>query len=335
MSVETFVIESEPQLEPVVGFSLRERLIAHLRIARLDHSVKQIFILPGIVLAVALSGAHLSWVLVGRIAVGLLSATLVACSNYVINEMLDAPFDRLHPTKKNRPAACGMVHLGWGYTQWILMMVAGLALASTLTPGFFMSAVALWLMGCVYNIPPLRSKDLPYVDVLSESINNPLRFCLGWYMVVGGFSIATLPPISLLLSYWMLGAYFMGLKRFSEYRQIDDCQIAASYRKSFRYYCQETLLNSVVFYAATSMLFFGAFIMRYRMELILAFPLVAWLMSVYFGLSFREESAVQNPEKLYREPRLMVALGLCICAFVLLLFVNIPWISSVFPKSHS
>jgi len=44
-------------------------------------------------------------------------------------------------------------------------------------------------------------QDLPYIDVLSESINNPLRFCLGWYMVTASL----LPAMSLLLSYWMLG----------------------------------------------------------------------------------------------------------------------------------
>jgi decaprenyl-phosphate phosphoribosyltransferase len=309
---------------------LRLRCAAHLRIARIDHSIKQIFILPGVILAVALSGRRIDSQLLINLIIGLLAATLIACSNYVLNEMLDAPFDRLHPTKKNRPAAVGLVHFGWGYAQWILMMLAGLALARMLCLGFFLSALTLWIMGCIYNIAPLRSKDLPYVDVLSESINNPLRFCLGWYIAVA----TMIPPASLLLSYWMLGAYFMGLKRFSEYRQIGDHCVAASYRKSFHYYSEESLLNSVVFYAAASMLFFGAFIMRYRMELILAFPFVAWLMSIYFGLSFRHESAVQNPEKLYREPRLMWSLGLCVVVFLVLLFVDLPWISDFFPKSH-
>ena len=265
-----------------------------------------------------------------HICVGMIAATLISSSNYVINEMLDAPFDRLHPTKKNRPAACGLIHFGWGYAQWILMMVAGLALAATISVGFLLSAAALWVMGCVYNIAPVRSKDLPYIDVLSESINNPLRFCLGWYMATA----TLLPPLSLLLSYWMLGAYFMALKRFSEYRQIDNFVIAASYRKSFRYYTQESLLNSVAFYAAAAMLFFGAFIMRYRMELILSFPVIAWLMAIYFGLSFRSESAVQNPEKLYREPRLMLVLALCVVVFGVLLFVDLPWLAALFPKSH-
>jgi decaprenyl-phosphate phosphoribosyltransferase len=322
------VLVAEPDTKPSIP--LGQRLSAHVRILRLDHSIKQVFILPGIVLAIAITGRHVDLTLISTVAVGLLAATLISSSNYVLNEMLDAPFDRLHPTKRSRPAAEGLVHFGWGYAQWIATMVAGVAIAGTISRGFLLSAVGLWLMGCLYNIPPIRTKDFPYIDVLSESINNPLRFCLGWYMVTA----TILPPASLLVSYWMLGAYFMALKRFSEHRQINDSAIAASYRKSFLYYSQESLLSSVVFYAVTSMLFFGAFIMRYRMELILAFPMVALLMSIYFGLSFRHESSVQNPEKLYREPRLMSFLALTIATFVVLLFVDVPWISEVFVKSH-
>jgi decaprenyl-phosphate phosphoribosyltransferase len=321
------VVSSSPHAPQI---TLARRIRAHIQIARLDHSVKQIFILPGIVVAAMLVRAQFGSMLAWHIVIGLIAATLIACSNYVINEILDAPYDRLHPTKKNRPAASGLVHTGWGYAQWILMMIAGLALAQFVSTGFVLSAAALWIMGCFYNIPPVRSKDVPYLDVLSESINNPLRFLLGWYIV----SATAIPPLSLLLSYWMLGAYFMALKRFSEYRQIADHSVAASYRRSFQFYREESLLNSVVFFAAAAMLFFGAFIMRYRLEFILAFPLIAWLMAVYFSLAFRHESAVQNPEKLYHEPRLMVPLVVCIVVLVLLSLINIPQLSAMFPKSH-
>ncbi len=310
--------------------SLTRRIKAHIQISRLDHSVKQIFVVPGIVVAAMIVHARFDAGLVLRICIGLVSATLIACSNYVVNEILDAPYDRLHPTKKNRPAACGLVHIGWAYVQWVLMMILGLALAHFISLGFMLSAASLWIMGCIYNIPPLRSKDVPYLDVLSESINNPLRFLLGWYIVTA----TAIPPLSLLLSYWMLGAYFMALKRFSEYRQIADQAVAVSYRRSFRYYREESLLNSVIFFGSASMLFFGSFIMRYRFELILSFPLIAWLMAVYFSLSFRHESAVQNPEKLYREPQLMVPLVVCIVALVLLSVIDIPQIGAMFPKAH-
>ncbi len=296
---------------------------------RLDHSIKQIFVAPGIVLAVSIGGVHLSSALAWRIAIGLVAVTLIASSNYVLNELLDAPFDRLHPSKQSRPAASGLADRGWGYAQWIVLMLAGVALATMLGLGFALSAAGLWIMGCIYNIPPVRSKDVAYLDVLTESINNPLRFCLGWYSVV----TALLPPTSLLVSYWMLGCFFMTLKRFSEYRQIADHERAARYRRSFKHYSEETLLNSATFYAAASMLFFGAFIMRYRIELILSFPVIAWLMAVYFSLSFRPDSPVQHPELLYKEPKLMVPLCICIGLMVVLLFVNVPWIASTFPRS--
>jgi decaprenyl-phosphate phosphoribosyltransferase len=316
--------------EPTRTIPLGQRLRAHIRILRLDHCIKQVFILPGIVLAIAITGRDIDRELIWNVVIGMLAAMLISSSNYVLNEMLDAPFDRLHPTKCSRPAAEGLVHFGWGYAQWIAMMVLGLALAGTISRGFFFSAAGLWLMGCLYNIPPIRTKDIPYIDVLSESINNPLRFCLGWYIVTA----VILPPASLLVAYWMLGAYFMVLKRFSEHRQINDPAVAASYRKSFLFYNQESLLSSAIFYAVTSMLFLGAFIMRYRIELILAFPLIALLMSIYFKLAFSHESSVQNPEKLYREPRLMPFLALTIATFVVLLFVDVPWLGETFVKSH-
>jgi len=305
------------------------RIVAHARMMRLDHSIKQIFVAPGIVLAVSIGGVQLTGAVWLRIAAGLIAATLIASSNYVLNELLDAPFDRLHPSKRSRPAASGEADRGWGFVQWIVLMLAGMELARQLGSGFALSAAGLWVMGCVYNIPPVRSKDVAYLDVLSESINNPLRFCLGWYSVVTGL----LPPTSLLVSYWMLGCYFMVLKRFSEYRQFGDRDRAAGYRRSFAHYSEATLLNSATFYAAASMLFFGAFIMRYRIELILSFPVIAWLMAVYFSLSFRRDSPVQHPELLYKEPVLMVPLGICIALMVLLLFVNVPWIEYSFPKS--
>jgi decaprenyl-phosphate phosphoribosyltransferase len=146
-----------------------------------------------------------------------------------LNEVLDAPYDRQHPKKQSRPAAQGLVSIPAAYVQWLVMMVAGMALAWTISRFFAYTAAALWIMGCLYNISPIRTKDKVYLDVLSESVNNPLRMLLGWFMVT-----ATLvPPISLLICYWMAGCYLMALKRFSEYREIGDPQIAGAYRKSW------------------------------------------------------------------------------------------------------
>jgi hypothetical protein len=56
-------------------------------------------------------------------------------------------------------------------------------------------------------------------------------------------------------------------------------------------------------------------------------------MAVYFDLAFVKDSPVQNPEKLYREPRLMVLLAACSIMLVVTTFVQLPWLAEVFPKS--
>lgn len=303
------------------------RLKAHLQIMRLDHSIKNIFVIPGIIVPLSvLRTPLLSPTLVRNILVGFLATTLIACSNYVLNELLDAPFDRLHPTKRNRPVAKGLVIVPVAYAQWLLMMVAGIALALTISRPFAYTAGALWIMGCFYNIPPFRTKDTVYLDVLSESVNNPLRMLLGWFMVTS----VLVPPASLLICYWMAGCYLMALKRFSEYREIGNAQVAGAYRKSFQHYTEVSLLTSVTFYASAAMLFLGAFIMRYRIELILVFPLIALLMSTYFRLAFQPNSAAQNPEKLYREPLLMTEATLISVSMIVLLYFDIPALDQLF-----
>lgn len=315
-----------------LGAAIRERrpsLRGHVQIARVDHWSKNVFVLPGIVTASSLAATPVTSQLLVRLLVGLLSVGLVASSNYTINEIIDAPFDMHHPRKRQRPVPSGMVNIPLGYLQWIVLGVVGLGIGYWLSPRFAISMAVLWIMGCVYNIPPLRSKDVPYVDVLTEAVNNPLRMLAGWFLVTD----TVLPPATLLLSYWFVGCYFMSIKRYAECRQIGDRAQVAAYRRSLAFFTPERLLVATMFHGAAAMLFFGAFIMRYRLELILSFPLVALVMAIYLDMGFRDDSAAQHPEKLYREPWLMTSVVLSVAAIGLLLAVDLPWLHELVDPS--
>ena len=298
----------------------------HLEIARIDHWIKNVFVLPGIVVALSVDPDRLTYDLLVRTVVGLLSTCLIASSNYVINEVIDAPSDVYHPTKFTRPVPSGRVSIRWAYVQWIALMIVGLVLGLTISKFFAATMFGLWIMGCIYNIPPLRSKDLPYLDVMSEAVNNPIRMLAGWFIVKSSI----IPPASLLLSYWMVGCYFMAIKRFAELRCIGGQDQAVAYRKSFAFYSEERLLVSIVFYASAAMLFFGAFIMRYRLELMLAFPAVALVMAVYLSLAFKENGAAHSPERLTREPVLMASVIACGLLMGVLLWLHIPILHTMF-----
>lgn len=317
--------------------ALQPSLRGHFEILRVDHWFKNVFVLPGVAVALSLDPARLTAALPLRMALGLLAISLVASSNYVLNEVLDAPYDRLHETKRHRPVPSGRVNIPLAYAQWGALLILGCALGLTVSIPFTLTLVVFWIMGCGYNIPPVRTKDIPYLDVLSEAVNNPLRLLAGWFIT----GTALIPITSLLLSYWMIGCYFMAMKRFAEYRAFRkvvswaylgtrSLAEAAAYRKPFGFYTEARLLISVTFYGATAMLFFGAFLMRYRLELVLSFPLVALVMAIYLAMGLVEDSPVQQPEQLYRQPLFIGAVLACVVVMSTLLFVDIPILHEIF-----
>ncbi len=301
-------------------------LWAYVQIARVDHWFKNVFMLLGVILAVFYEPRVASWSSLMPLAIAVLSTCLVASSNYTLNELLDGPNDRLHPEKKRRPVPSGRVKPSLAYIQWLVLAAAGFALAALLNPYFLASAIWLWVMGVLYNVPPIRTKEWPYVDVLSESINNPIRLLLGWFALV----TVKFPPVSLAVSYWMVGAFFMAMKRYAEYRHIGDPKVAAAYRRSFQYYTEERLLISLFFYATTCALFAGVFIVRYHLELILFAPFAAGLFAFYMKIGLQPDSPVQNPEKLYRQRGFFAYLCVCTVVFVVLMFTSIPGMYNLF-----
>src|SRR6476646_2956850 len=293
---------------------------AYIQIARVDHWFKNVFMLLGVILAVFYEPKVVSWSKLVPLLVAVLATCFVASSNYVLNELLDGPRDLLHPEKRFRPVPSGRVRPAIAYAEWLLLAAIGFGLAMTINYYFLASAVWLWVMGILYNVPPIRTKEWPYLDVLSESINNPIRLLLGWFALVSG----RFPPLSLAISYWMVGAFFMAMKRYAEYRHIGDRAVAAAYRKSFEYYTEDRLLISLFFYATSCALFAGIFIVRYHPELILFAPLAAGLFAYYMKLGLQPDSPVQNPEKLYKQRGFLGYLSVCVVVFVALMFTSIP-----------
>ncbi|MDR1237238.1 MAG: UbiA prenyltransferase family protein [Propionibacteriaceae bacterium] len=296
----------------------------YVRIARPDHWLKNVFVLPGMIIAAFMVHRPAGAIALDG-AVALAATCLVASANYVINEWLDAAFDQFHPTKKHRPAVAHGLSGRIVAVEYTALAVAGIALAASINLEVVLAEASLAVMGIVYNVKPLRTKDVPYLDVLSESVNNAIRLMIGWFAVTAGF----LPPASLVIGYWMGGAFLMGTKRFAEYRMIADSDRAGLYRRSFRHYTEATLLASSVFYALMSAFFTGVFLVKYRVELVCFVPFMFGLFCYYLAISFKEESAAQQPEKLYRERGLLAYVAFMTVLFVVLMAVRIPALANL------
>ena len=299
-------------------------LVADLiSVARPGHWFKNVFMLPGVVLAFVFSGAEPSLELALRLIAAFISTCAIASGYYTINEWLDAEFDRFHPLKKNRPSAAGRLNGPLIYTQWFLLTAFGLGLAWLLGTAYFAIAATLVIMSLLYNVKPFRTKDRAVLDVLSESLNNPLRFMLGWLAV----ATVVMPPSSILLAYWMGGAYLMAVKRYAEYRYIDDAERAGLYRRSFKVYTEQSLLLSAIFYAISAAFFIGVFMVKYKVEFLLAVPGFALLFVWYMAIGMRKDSVTQRPEKLHNERGFMLYVAFLGLFTMALFFVDLPWMS--------
>jgi 4-hydroxybenzoate polyprenyltransferase len=299
----------------------------YLALARVDHWPKHVFIIPGIALAMVLHGRGLGEVAL-PILIGFASAFLIASANYVLNEWLDARTDAFHPSKSKRPAVTKRMSPAIVFAEYLVLAAAGLAIARLVSSLFLATAGLFLLSGLIYNVPPLRTKDRPYLDVLSESLNNPIRLTLGWAMV----DSVTLPPSSLLIAYWMGGAFLMAMKRVAEYRAVAELGALddlALYRRSFAHTHDKALLVSASLYAQMAAFFLAVFVVKYRIEYLLALPVVAALFAAYLRVALKPDSTAQAPEKLFRERTLMGLAVLLVAVLALLTWIDLPWLEKL------
>jgi decaprenyl-phosphate phosphoribosyltransferase len=296
-------------------------MIEYLRVMRPDHWLKNIFIIFGHLVAIALlafpfGGAAPELTVTGQTlimaALSLIPACFIASANYILNEILDAPFDRLHPTKKDRPVPSGKVRVSILWAMMAGLCVIGFGMAALVfNMGYLIALALLLLSGFVYNVPPIRLKDRAFLDVVAESFNNPIRLWLGWYALAPATSF---PPLSIVMAWWFFGALLMAGKRYAEFRFIGDSERSGRYRKSFQVYTEKSLILSMVTHANFFCFCMGIAITTYRPNLVFIFPLVVIAILVYLNRAMTEEEARLEPEHLLKSPMVIA----CTVAVVVL-----------------
>jgi 4-hydroxybenzoate polyprenyltransferase len=268
----------------------------------------------------ALFATDITWVILQSLWAFLLTWA-ISTANYIINEIVDAPYDAHHPTKRNRPLVKGEIKKTPFFFMAVVISATSLYLANLhFCPPFFYALLALLVAGFIYNIKPVRTKDIPFLDSISESANNPIRFLMGWFAFA---SPEIWPPLSILLCWWAFGNFLMIAKRLSEFRLLKER--AGDYRHSLRRYSEGALMFGM---AASAVIFFLAFFyfaFTFKLEILLLFsPFVFFYFFLFFRKTMREDEVMEEPERLFMHLKFALYTLFLIAIFFLSSFLDKP-----------
>ncbi|MEO7921136.1 MAG: decaprenyl-phosphate phosphoribosyltransferase [Thermoanaerobaculia bacterium] len=137
--------------------------------------------------------------------------SLAASAVYCVNDVLDAPRDRMHPTKRLRPVAAGLISPGIAKALGLVLAVLALAGGTVLSPAFARILGVYLALNLLYT---MRLKHVVLLDVLIISISFVLR-------VLGGAAAINVPASHwLLLCTLLLALYLAFAKRRAELRML-------------------------------------------------------------------------------------------------------------------
>jgi len=119
---------------------------------------------------------------------------LVSSGTYLLNDALDIDSDRLHPTKRHRPIASGVVPLRVAYPIAVVLIGGGLALGFLVAVDLGVTLVAYLGLTMAYS---LRLKQVPILDIIAVAAGFVLRAVAGgaatgvpiseWFFIVASF----------------------------------------------------------------------------------------------------------------------------------------------------
>ena len=146
-------------------------------------------------------GPALNLTVTGRAAAATGVFCLLAGAVYTINDLVDVEADRVHPIKRNRPIASGLVSESVARAMAIALVVASLGLAYWLAPALALVAFVYFAENLAYSF---KLKKVAFLDVGLIAFGFVLRVLAGGIATdvhVSGYMLACTALLALFLGF--------------------------------------------------------------------------------------------------------------------------------------
>ncbi len=175
----------------------------YLKALRPHHWLKNVLVFVPLVLAHRFGEPTL----LAQAVLAFLAFGLCASGVYVLNDLLDLPADRRHPTKRHRPFAAGSISIVSGAALIPGLLAATVVLAWWLPPEFLAVLALYFVTNLAYSI---RLKRSALIDVLVLAGLYTLR------VIAGAAAVSVVPSFWLLAFSMFVFLSFALVKRYTE-----------------------------------------------------------------------------------------------------------------------
>lgn len=238
---------------------------------------------------------------------------ILSSTSYLLNDVLDVHYDRLHPTKKNRPIASGQVTLPQATFLVFTLSLISLILAIFFSLGLFVVALAFLLLHFFYS---MYLKRYPLIDIFTISFSFLIR------TVAGEIATGSHIPIWLYLTVFFISLFMASVKRHAEYvlQGTKSREALKSYREHLLMFLTNTFATStIITYALYTYIepptiptpFLAPLFPNFegRKWLMVTIPLVVYGIARYAQLLYEREQG-ERPEEIITTDKPLIAVML-------------------------
>jgi len=257
--------------------------------------------------------------LVMKTLVTFLSFSLVSSSVYVLNDLKDAEFDRLHPEKKDRPIASGEV------SEKLALWFTGILLAAGLIVGAAVGGRVLAVLAVYFALNALYSyhlKKVVIIDVLCVAFGFVLRIFAGAYAI----DVAISPWI--VLCTFLLSLFLAFSKRRHELVHLNG--VGENHRPVLFHYSESFLDQMIAVVTSATVISYAIYTVSHDTiahfgtdKLIYTVPFVLYGIFRYLYLVYRMDSGGNPTKVFYTDLPLLVNVFLWLVACMVIIYFKL------------
>jgi 4-hydroxybenzoate polyprenyltransferase len=235
--------------------------------------------------------------------------SLISSSGYIINDIRDAPFDALHPKKKDRPIASGKISKVSALLFSFILLLSSLFASYFVGVQFFILALSLFMNSLIYSF---FLKGIVWLDITSISLNYIIR------------SLAGCEAIGIHISPWLIMGVFYVAMLFALAKRREELVILSNpslHRESLKSYNLSTVDQGISIFSTLIIISYSLYTINSPYSNTLLFftiPLVTLVVLKFVSIS-KDERKTGIIRKTVLNPIILISL----VVWVLVIFYSI------------